>query len=822
MQLVLAIHADRRQTELIAALLKKRAAVEVVQASDAGEGLQEIGDRIPDLILTSPLLSPFDEGVLAEYLRELGSAAAHVQTLRIPVMTMPDASSGGFFSRKKKRVEAAPDGCDPAYFVEEITQYLARAAEERKTAPPASWGTPAGDTAAQSAPSNEASEPYPMASSESSSYRPVSHSYSTSPVPDEFGRGESGSAFPIYQAPYNFDEPRIADPQPSAATYGADLGRVPGDVTPVYQPPFEAATPIYQAPVEAATPIDQAPAEAAPPIYQPPIETAAPIYQSAVETTPIDERPSFLDRLGPATSSYRRVVQPSAPIYHQPPPAADAPCYPVSVEPVVHVFEPPAQQPPPPVADAPDVTIEPQAHAHASLVLDPSQPEPLAADPPFVVHSTEDRIPLAESLERAAAELEASSLGDPMPARETERVPMHELSSIEEIPLPEELAARVERTAALHRPVAPEPTASAPPTAPTPSADADPRTRARLEMTSGSRSLLASPIDLDAPVRPEPLAAPALTTAPVAAVAADPALAPHANEKAPEPEKPATHKRTPSFEAALAAIRKAWGRQRGATSNLASPLSLNLNRTIEEPAAASPASAQVAPEPLTSPAIGDGLTIESDSSAREVDLTLDIEALDSKTLDIEALDSTTLDIEALDGKTLDIEALDDHGSVTVVETTVSEQVEIVAQPNDEDVYELSASPALHDLDADLDAAGPPPPVREMFPRSLVQHDEEATEVERSEQTASAPRKRDKHRKKSDKRRPVKAQRAADKPAEPPAPPQPQQPPEPAQDEWGLFDPNRCGFAALVDKLNEVTDEKDQKPTKTTVRVISYG
>jgi hypothetical protein len=818
MQIVLAIHADRRQTELIAALLKKRAAVQVVQASDAGEGLQEIGDRIPDLILTSPLLSPFDEGVLAEYLRELGSAAAHVQTLRIPVMTMPEASSGGFFSRKKKRVEAAPDGCDPAYFVEEITQYLARAAEERKTAAaPSSWGTPAADTAAQSAPSNDASEPYPMASPES-----VSHSYSTSPVP-QYRREESESAFPIYQAPYNIDEPRIADPQPSAATYGANLGRVPEDETPVYQPPIEAATPIYQAPADAATPIYQPPIETASQIYQPldpagdgpTVETTTSAYQSPVETaTPIDERPSFLDRLGPATSSYQRVVESSAPIYHQPPPAADAPAYPVPMEPVVHVFEPPAQQAPPPVADAPDVTIEPQAHAHASLVLDPSQPEPLAADPPFVVHSTEDRIPLAESLERAAAELEASSLGEPMPARETERVPMHELSSIEEIPLPAELAARVERTAAMHRPVAPEPAASAPPTAATPSPDADPRKRARVEMTSGSRSLLASPIDLDAPVRPEPVAAPALTTAPVAAVAADPALALHANEEAPEPEKPATHKRTPSFEAALAAIRKAWGRpRRGATSNLASPLSLNLNRTIEEPAAPSPVSAQVAPEPLTSPAIGAGLTIESDSSAREVDLTLDIEALDSKTLDIEALDS----------KTLDIEALDDHGSMTVVEATVSEQVEIVAQASDEDVYELSASPALHDLDADLAAAGQPPPVREMFPRSLVQGAEEPTEVEPSEQTASVPRKRDKHRKKSDKRKPLKAERAPAKPAAPPAPPQPPQPPEPAQDEWGLFDPNRCGFAALVDKLNEVTDEKDQKPTtKTTVRVISYG
>ena len=43
---------------------------------------------------------------------------------------------------------------------------------------------------------------------------------------------------------------------------------------------------------------------------------------------------------------------------------------------------------------------------------------------------------------------------------------------------------------------------------------------------------------------------------------------------------------------------------------------------------------------------------------------------------------------------------------------------------------------------------------------------------------------------------------------------------PAQDEWGLFDPDRCGFAAVVQKLNEVTDDEDPKATRTSVRVIS--
>lgn len=34
-------------------------------------------------------------------------------------------------------------------------------------------------------------------------------------------------------------------------------------------------------------------------------------------------------------------------------------------------------------------------------------------------------------------------------------------------------------------------------------------------------------------------------------------------------------------------------------------------------------------------------------------------------------------------------------------------------------------------------------------------------------------------------------------------------PQPAQDEWGFFDPEQCGFAALLAKLEEVTDEDVQ-------------
>ena len=77
---------------------------------------------------------------MAEHLRQLGPTAAHVQTLTIPLLAggadrdRPVLSAfrrdrGG---RKGNRTE--PEGCDPAVFAEQITEYL-REARERREAP---------------------------------------------------------------------------------------------------------------------------------------------------------------------------------------------------------------------------------------------------------------------------------------------------------------------------------------------------------------------------------------------------------------------------------------------------------------------------------------------------------------------------------------------------------------------------------------------------------------------------------------------------------------------------------------------------------------
>jgi hypothetical protein len=48
-------------------------------------------------------------------------------------------------------------------------------------------------------------------------------------------------------------------------------------------------------------------------------------------------------------------------------------------------------------------------------------------------------------------------------------------------------------------------------------------------------------------------------------------------------------------------------------------------------------------------------------------------------------------------------------------------------------------------------------------------------------------------------------------------------PKPVQDEWGFFDPDQCGFAALLDKLDEITEDEEatEKREDSTVRLIAY-
>jgi hypothetical protein len=138
MPLILAIEPDRRQANQLNAVVKGRLHADLVLADSAERALAALGDRVPDLILTSALLSPTDEVVLGDRLRKLNGVAAHVQTLTIPMLAGPRqkvrARAGGMLSalrRGKSQDDATPDGCDPTVFAAQCAEYLERAVAEQ-------------------------------------------------------------------------------------------------------------------------------------------------------------------------------------------------------------------------------------------------------------------------------------------------------------------------------------------------------------------------------------------------------------------------------------------------------------------------------------------------------------------------------------------------------------------------------------------------------------------------------------------------------------------------------------------------------------------
>lgn len=142
MPLILAIEPDRRQASQLTAIVRGRLHAEFVLADSAERALEALGHRVPDLVLTTALLSPKDEATLSERLRALDGAAAHVQTLTIPVLATPGRRgrhairTGGVLSSllgDRGDDDGPASGCDPAMFAEQCKEYLERSAHERAT-----------------------------------------------------------------------------------------------------------------------------------------------------------------------------------------------------------------------------------------------------------------------------------------------------------------------------------------------------------------------------------------------------------------------------------------------------------------------------------------------------------------------------------------------------------------------------------------------------------------------------------------------------------------------------------------------------------------
>jgi hypothetical protein len=137
---VLALEPDPKQAGALRLVVRDRVGAEFVHVESKDAALEAIRARVPDLILLTALLSPRDESEIADLLREL-DGAEHVQTLTIPLLDLGTARP----AKRKKRgllsaltggddAPAAPAGCDPAIFADEIANYLQQSEQARADA----------------------------------------------------------------------------------------------------------------------------------------------------------------------------------------------------------------------------------------------------------------------------------------------------------------------------------------------------------------------------------------------------------------------------------------------------------------------------------------------------------------------------------------------------------------------------------------------------------------------------------------------------------------------------------------------------------------
>jgi CheY-like chemotaxis protein len=142
---ILAIEPDRWRASQLKTIARRIGAE--LRLTDSIDGaLAALNEQTPDLILTPALLSARDDQALADRLRSLGNAAAHIQTLTIPTLHTAELS-GGELSLSSTRMFRAlrkdtsrptgPEACDTDTFAEQVAFYLMGATEARRKHAPA-------------------------------------------------------------------------------------------------------------------------------------------------------------------------------------------------------------------------------------------------------------------------------------------------------------------------------------------------------------------------------------------------------------------------------------------------------------------------------------------------------------------------------------------------------------------------------------------------------------------------------------------------------------------------------------------------------------
>lgn len=276
MPLILAIDPDKRQSTQLASLVKAQLQAELVQRATAGEALEALQGRVPDLVLTTSLISPREDAVLATYLRELGPAGAHVQTVTIPLLgtAAPQRARGVLAAlRREKPQPAMIDGCAPDVFAEQIRQYLATAEEQKAIAVAVASG-PTVDASGDAVETYEASPFETVATAEEFAGEPMPAVADTDDAFAEAVVTEPAVTEPYFAEPA-FAEPVFAEPSEAPAPVEAAFVAAPVDDEPVAEPFIEPA--VIESHVEQwASPVPETILTEAPVLEEPaPVDTVA-------------------------------------------------------------------------------------------------------------------------------------------------------------------------------------------------------------------------------------------------------------------------------------------------------------------------------------------------------------------------------------------------------------------------------------------------------------------------------------------------------------------------------------------------------------------
>src|SRR5262245_19049209 len=135
MSLVLAIEPDSGQADRLRQMIRDQVDAELVMVTSAYAAIVAMNRQVPDVLLFGRSVAHRHQNTVLKHLRSLNDGAAP-QALTIPSLTPGEAAP-----QKNSRFgfgwgrQATPDGPDPARFVEQITEALAKATAGRRRAP---------------------------------------------------------------------------------------------------------------------------------------------------------------------------------------------------------------------------------------------------------------------------------------------------------------------------------------------------------------------------------------------------------------------------------------------------------------------------------------------------------------------------------------------------------------------------------------------------------------------------------------------------------------------------------------------------------------